>query len=114
MMLFNPHALHSKTLKTPLNRCLMAALLALAGPVSAGNGSDEKALIIKSAGELEYVRGLLAQAKKADNGKGGLKLDYSALEADLATIQAALERHASTPQRTPKRIPGLSGGYITK
>jgi RAQPRD family integrative conjugative element protein len=77
----------------------------------AGTGSDEKSAIIKAAGELEYVRGLLEKARLADNKKGSVHLDYDALENDLKLIQDALERHASTPSRTPRKINKITGSY---
>lgn len=87
---------------------IFGAPSALAGDSAS---ETERALLIKAASELEYVKALLSKAEMARNKKSRIVADYPNLNADLSEIQAAIERHANTPKRSPRKVNPLTKRY---
>lgn len=71
----------------------------------------EQQLLVRIAVELEYVQALANTAQGASDPDRRVQFNYTALISDLQEIQAAVERHADQPQRTPRAIPPIQKRY---
>lgn len=71
----------------------------------------ERRLLFSVATELEVLQTQLSRAQAAANPDARIQLDYETLSADLQEIRRALERHASTPSRSPRRFLPLRKSY---
>lgn len=72
---------------------------------------EERAILIRMAGELEYLQELAQKASTSADPNARIVFDYSALSADLAEIQRAIEQHAMKPNRSPRSVKSLSKRY---
>jgi RAQPRD family integrative conjugative element protein len=71
----------------------------------------ERQLLIRIAAEIEYVKALANTAQAASDPARRIQFNYADLISDLQEIQAAVERHADQPQRTPRAIPQIQKRY---
>ncbi|BCD97763.1 RAQPRD family integrative conjugative element protein [Marinagarivorans cellulosilyticus] len=100
-------------MKILIAACIAIPLsLGVPSAIASDNASEsERALLIKAASELEYIKSLLAKAEQARNKKSRIRADYANIDADLTEIQTAIERHANTPKRSPRRVNPLKKHY---
>lgn len=71
----------------------------------------ERQLLIRIAVELEYVQALATTAHAASDPAARIQFNYTDLISDLKEMQAAVERHAEQPQRTPRSITPMKMRY---
>ncbi|MCR6651432.1 MAG: RAQPRD family integrative conjugative element protein [Cellvibrionaceae bacterium] len=71
----------------------------------------ERQLLVRIAVELEYVQALANTALSASDPDRRIQFNYAALISDLQEIQAAVERHADQPQRTPRILTPVKKHY---
>lgn len=88
-----------------------ATLLSCNVLASKGASEQERALLIKAASEMEYVRSLLQKANKVRYENNDVRFDYALIDSNIVDMQTAIERHASTPNRSPRRITPFNKHY---
>lgn len=75
---------------------------------------DEARYLIAIANEIENVKALAKKAEANTDIQSRTRFDYVALQHDLEQMQAAIERHAKEPSRTPRTVSALSENYTRK